>query len=322
MSYYAILYDKNGKRRYRVQCAAFLTYGQAMVYFEFVSRALQPVNAIRANIYKNRRTRSLVATEVQVFDEQGHAETVRVIPKTKYHFTNHHHHYIFFSEGFDKLHMRFLLGGDEENKSPFFTYAIQQFVQVPFLSGWSDELWAEGIKAGLITKLAGVGATAWKLDKKGEAWIELVQHLRAEGGLRVEGHNLDREAMAQAQDDEVMAQIKTIIDELDYWGDPIPVPLIKSSANGAHKFDLGTVYATPKSLETILNQKKNPSTLLTRHHSGDWGDMDHHDMKANDRALVDGSRIFSSYQLTEADKVWLITEADRGMTVLMLPEEY
>jgi hypothetical protein len=316
--YYAILYDKNGKRRYRVQCAAFLTYGQAMVYFEFVSRALQPVNAIRANIYKNRRTRSLVATEVKIFDEHGNAETVRVIPKTKYHFINHRNHYIFFSEGFDKLHMRFLLGGDEENKSPFFTYAMQQFVQVPFLSGWADELWIEGIKAELITRLAGVGATAWKLNKKSEAWIELVQHLRTEGGLMVDGHDLDQEAMAEG----VMAQIRTIIDDLDYWGDPIPVPLIQSSANGSHKFDLGTVYATPKSLETILNQNENPSTYLTRHHSGDWGDMEPQDMKANDRALVDGSRIFSSYQLTEEDKVWLITEADRTRTTLLLPSEY
>ncbi len=57
------------------------------------------------------------------------------------------------------------------------------------------------------------------------------------------------------------------------------------------------------------------------HASGDWGDLDAHDRRQNERALRTGTRLFSAYD-TSAGRVWIITEADRSCTTLLLPEEY
>jgi hypothetical protein len=64
-------------------------------------------------------------------------------------------------------------------------------------------------------------------------------------------------------------------------------------------------------------------SLFQRHAQGDWGDVCEEDWALNDLALADGDgRIFSSYELPESGKVWVITEADRSVTTLLLPEEY
>lgn len=64
------------------------------------------------------------------------------------------------------------------------------------------------------------------------------------------------------------------------------------------------------------------ATLLNRHQTGDWGDLSSSDKKANDLAAENGGeRIISSYA-TEFGKVWVITEADRSVTTVLLPEEY
>lgn len=66
--------------------------------------------------------------------------------------------------------------------------------------------------------------------------------------------------------------------------------------------------------------------LIRRHAAGDWGDLDADDKAANDAALLDGSRVLSAYALTLDNmkplKVWIITEADRSATLLLLPSEY
>ena len=61
---------------------------------------------------------------------------------------------------------------------------------------------------------------------------------------------------------------------------------------------------------------------LTRHFSGDWGDVDQHDKAANDRALRDGDRLLSAYHAPDGTKFWIITEADRSATTVLLPEDY
>jgi hypothetical protein len=55
--------------------------------------------------------------------------------------------------------------------------------------------------------------------------------------------------------------------------------------------------------------------------TGNWGDLDAHDKEMNDRAIVDGSRIFSAYHLSSGIKIYIITEADRTATTILLPEE-
>ncbi len=86
-------------------------------------------------------------------------------------------------------------------------------------------------------------------------------------------------------------------------------------------FALGRIVATPGALEALTEAQTAPSELLHRHASGDWGELDAHDRRENQRALKSGTRIFSAYE-TPAGRLWVITEADRSSTCILLPEEY
>ncbi len=84
---------------------------------------------------------------------------------------------------------------------------------------------------------------------------------------------------------------------------------------------LGKVVATPGALKLLLKAGENPFGYLARHATGDWGELCGFDRHQNEIALRVGERIFSSYD-TPAGKVWIITEADRSVTTILLPEEY
>jgi hypothetical protein len=86
-------------------------------------------------------------------------------------------------------------------------------------------------------------------------------------------------------------------------------------------FALGQTLATPGALEAMQQQEVSPLALLSRHQRGDWGNLDNEDKQANDQALSLGGRIFSAYTF-ETVKFWVITEADRSATTILLPEEY
>ena len=86
------------------------------------------------------------------------------------------------------------------------------------------------------------------------------------------------------------------------------------------RFTGGPVYATPGILDTI--DPADVGDALTRHFGGDWGDCGEEDRKANDEALEEGSRLFSVYHDRKRNKFWIITEADRESTTLLLPSEY
>lgn len=91
---------------------------------------------------------------------------------------------------------------------------------------------------------------------------------------------------------------------------------------GEPLFELGVVVATPGALRVLGEAEVSPSELLTRHASGDWGDIDAHDRRANNKALKDETRLLSAYTLPGGERVWIITEADRSSTTLLLPDEY
>jgi hypothetical protein len=88
------------------------------------------------------------------------------------------------------------------------------------------------------------------------------------------------------------------------------------------KFLLGQTVATPAALEALTDARQEPSEFFHRHAVGDWGDCDPEDAAANDAAVVDGDRIFSVYHTKRGVKLWVITEADRSSTCLLLPEDY
>jgi hypothetical protein len=86
--------------------------------------------------------------------------------------------------------------------------------------------------------------------------------------------------------------------------------------------ELGEVVATPGALEALAVARVKPRALLARHRSGDWGEIPPEDARENQRSLEHGWRIISSYTLPTSAKVWILTEADRSTTTLLLPEEY
>lgn len=95
--------------------------------------------------------------------------------------------------------------------------------------------------------------------------------------------------------------------------------MLNSSTN--KPFCLGQVVATPAALSLLDEHNKTPAEFLSRHHAGDWSEQCKEDQQANDDALKHGDRIFSSYTIGDA-KIWIITEADRSSTCILLPEEY
>ena len=87
-------------------------------------------------------------------------------------------------------------------------------------------------------------------------------------------------------------------------------------------FPLGQTVATPGALEALERNQQLPTDFLQRHQNGDWGELEDEDRKENDVSLREGFRILSAYHLKDKTKIWLITEADRSATTVLLPEEY
>lgn len=91
--------------------------------------------------------------------------------------------------------------------------------------------------------------------------------------------------------------------------------------NKTISFPLGQIVATPGALELLDRAAVNAAELLQRHQGGDWGNVPPEDAEENDLSVLNGYRILSSYPVGE-DRIWIITEADRSSTTLLLPEEY
>jgi len=84
---------------------------------------------------------------------------------------------------------------------------------------------------------------------------------------------------------------------------------------------LGRVVATPGALKLLAEAGGHPLDYLARHATGDWGELCTFDRRQNEIALCEGYRVLSSYETT-AGRVWIVTEADRSITTILLPEEY
>jgi hypothetical protein len=83
---------------------------------------------------------------------------------------------------------------------------------------------------------------------------------------------------------------------------------------------LGQIVATPAAL-AVLSQSEIVSALR-RHAAGDWGEVDDHDRTANDDALQSGERLLSVYGSASETTFWVLTEADRSATTVLLPDDY
>ena len=88
------------------------------------------------------------------------------------------------------------------------------------------------------------------------------------------------------------------------------------------KFHLGKLVATPGAIEALAEAHQSPMEFVARHIKGDWGDVCDEDRQANEDALQHGERLLSVYRTSKGVKLWVITEADRSSTCVLLPEEY
>lgn len=88
------------------------------------------------------------------------------------------------------------------------------------------------------------------------------------------------------------------------------------------KFPLGQVVYTLGAEQALKTSGQDPLFFLRRHAQGDWGDMSDNDKAMNDEYLTDEGRLHSSYKTLNSDTIWVITESDRSVTTLLMPEEY
>jgi hypothetical protein len=87
-------------------------------------------------------------------------------------------------------------------------------------------------------------------------------------------------------------------------------------------FPLGRCVATPGALEALRFSGEDALTYLQKHVTGVQGALDDDDHKLNQEAIKLGNRVLSSYMTIRGTKIWVITEADRSVTTLLLPSEY
>ena len=84
-------------------------------------------------------------------------------------------------------------------------------------------------------------------------------------------------------------------------------------------FTLGQLVTTTNA--TVRLSTEEVITGLRRHACGDWGDLSPEDTLANDAAVHQGGRLFSAYGFGSS-RFWVITDADRSVTTVLLPEDY
>jgi hypothetical protein len=87
-------------------------------------------------------------------------------------------------------------------------------------------------------------------------------------------------------------------------------------------FDLGQLVATPGALAALEKSGQSPMEFISRHVTGDWGEIPEEDKKENQFSVEKGFRILSSYKTNAGDKVWVITEGSRCHSTILLPDEY
>ncbi len=89
------------------------------------------------------------------------------------------------------------------------------------------------------------------------------------------------------------------------------------------RFALGQIFITPGAQEALELSGETAIQFLRRHVSGDWGEVSEEDAQENEFSLREGLRLLSAYRISQGQRtVWIITEADRSATTILLPSEY
>lgn len=87
-------------------------------------------------------------------------------------------------------------------------------------------------------------------------------------------------------------------------------------------FELGRVVSTPGALAALERAGQHPKDFLDRHAAGDWGELSDEDRVENELSILTGYRLLSAYRTVRGERLWILTEADRSTTTILLPGEY
>lgn len=87
-------------------------------------------------------------------------------------------------------------------------------------------------------------------------------------------------------------------------------------------FDLGQTVITIGAKEALEDSNESPLKFLARHRVGDWGEVCKEDREENEFSLRNGYRLLSAYRTDKGERLYVITEANREITTLLLPGEY
>src|SRR5262249_33704188 len=107
-----------------------------------------------------------------------------------------------------------------------------------------------------------------------------------------------------------------------FAGPALPPGQTPAKGERVIRFALGRVVATPGALSALEKAEQLPAEFLDRHVNGDWGDVPEQDKQENELSVEQGARILSAYTTSAGDKIWILTEADRSATTILLLEEY
>jgi len=88
------------------------------------------------------------------------------------------------------------------------------------------------------------------------------------------------------------------------------------------RFPLGQTYITPGAEEALMIAGQTGIEFLRRHMCGDWSELSDDDARENELSLGEGFRVLSAYRTVKGQRLWIITEADRSSTTILLPSEY
>lgn len=87
-------------------------------------------------------------------------------------------------------------------------------------------------------------------------------------------------------------------------------------------FPFGQIVATSGALALLDEANRSPTEFFSRHLRGDWGGLCDEDKAENEPSLKHDSRLLNNYAISEAARLWIIAEADRSVTTMLLPKEY
>ena len=87
-------------------------------------------------------------------------------------------------------------------------------------------------------------------------------------------------------------------------------------------FELGKISITEGADHALRETEHTADEFLKRHQTGDWGDISEETRRNNEEALNDGARLESVYHTSKGEKILVVTEADRALTSIMLPDEF